>query len=163
MEPMLNIAVKAARLAGKHILRGFDRPDLLKVNSKGHNDLVTNIDRESEQIITGTLLDAWPHHKITGEESGSSDSDADYEWVIDPAGWHHEFLAGRFLIFAFQSAAFTKGGWNMPWCWTRYGRRSSLHPGAWVRGLMAGVFGSASERRLTARPSATAAETRKCK
>ena len=84
MEPMLNIAVKAARLAGKHILRGFDRPDLLKVDSKGHNDLVTNIDRESEQIITGTLLDAWPHHKITGEESGSSDSDADYEWVIDP-------------------------------------------------------------------------------
>lgn len=82
---MANIALRAARLAGKHILKGFDRPDLVDVSDKGHNDFVTNIDREAERIIIDTLRDKYPDHKITGEESGSSDhDDADYEWVIDP-------------------------------------------------------------------------------
>ncbi len=81
---MANIALRAARLAGQHIVRGFDRPDLVKVSQKGHNDLVTNIDREAEQIVTETLLEKYPDHKITGEESGSTDKDAEYEWVIDP-------------------------------------------------------------------------------
>ncbi|MGI9322123.1 MAG: inositol monophosphatase family protein [Pseudomonadales bacterium] len=85
MEPMANIALRAARLAGTHIARGFDRPDLVKVNSKGHNNLVTNMDTEAEQIIAGTLLEKYPDHKITGEESGSvGPEDADYEWIIDP-------------------------------------------------------------------------------
>ncbi|MBT4492156.1 MAG: inositol monophosphatase [Gammaproteobacteria bacterium] len=85
MEPMANIALRAARIAGKHIVRGFDRPDLIDIETKGHNDFVTNIDRESEQIIIQTLREKYPDHKITGEESGSSDEEgADYEWVIDP-------------------------------------------------------------------------------
>ena len=82
---MANIALRAARLAGQHIVRGFDRPDLVDVSSKGHNDYVTNIDKEAERIIVDLLKDKYPNHKITGEESGSTDHEgADYEWVIDP-------------------------------------------------------------------------------
>ena len=85
MEPMANIALRAGRLAGQHIVRGFDRPDLIKVFDKGHNDFVTNIDREAEQIVIKTLREKYPDHRITGEESGTSGSDSsDYEWVIDP-------------------------------------------------------------------------------
>ena len=84
MEPMANIALRAARLAGKQIVRGFDRPDLVDIDSKGHNDLVTNIDREAEQIVIDTLREKYPDHKITGEESGSTDNPSDFEWVIDP-------------------------------------------------------------------------------
>ena len=51
MEGMTNIALRAARLAARQILRGYDRPDLVDIGTKGHNDFVTNIDRESEQII----------------------------------------------------------------------------------------------------------------
>lgn len=85
MEPMANIALRAGRLAGQHIVRGFDRPDLVKVSEKGHNDFVTNIDKEAEQIVIETLREKYPDHVITGEESGTSEASAsEYEWVIDP-------------------------------------------------------------------------------
>ncbi len=45
MEPMANIALRAARLAGQRIIQGFDRPDLVDITDKGHNDFVTNIDQ----------------------------------------------------------------------------------------------------------------------
>ena len=85
MEGMANIALRAARLGAKHIVRAFDRPDLIDIDLKGKNDFVTNIDRETEQIVIETLREKYRHHKITGEESGSTgDEDSDYEWVIDP-------------------------------------------------------------------------------
>ena len=85
MEGMTNIALRAARLAARQILRGYDRPDLVDIGTKGHNDFVTNIDRESEQIIIQTLRDKYPDHSIIAEESGSAgNAESDYEWVIDP-------------------------------------------------------------------------------
>jgi myo-inositol-1(or 4)-monophosphatase len=85
VEGMTNIALRAARLAGRQILRGFDRPDLVDISTKGHNDFVTNIDRESEQIVIDTLREKYRDHRITGEESGTTgDPQSDYEWVIDP-------------------------------------------------------------------------------
>jgi len=85
VEGMTNIALRAARLAGRQILRGFDRPDLVDIGTKGHNDFVTNIDRESEQIVIDTLREKYRDHRITGEETGTTgDADSDYEWVIDP-------------------------------------------------------------------------------
>jgi myo-inositol-1(or 4)-monophosphatase len=85
MEPMANIALRAARLAGQQVLRGFDRPDLVDISNKNNNTYVTNIDREAEYIAIETLRKKYPHHKFTGEESGSSNIvDAEYEWVIDP-------------------------------------------------------------------------------
>lgn len=85
MQPMANIALRAARLAGQQILRGFDRPDLIDISTKGHNIFVTNIDREAEYIAIETLREKFPAHKFTGEESGSSTEDTtEYEWVIDP-------------------------------------------------------------------------------
>ncbi len=85
MEPMANIALRAARLAAQVIVKGFDRPDLIRISQKGHNDLVTNIDKEAEKVIIDTLREKFPAHKITGEESGSTDgAPSDYEWVIDP-------------------------------------------------------------------------------
>ncbi len=83
MEPMANIALRAARLASRCIIRGFDRPDLIDIETKGHNDFVTNIDREAEQIIINALRYTYPDHGITCEESGSTGS-GDYEWVVDP-------------------------------------------------------------------------------
>ena len=51
MEPMINIALRAAREAARHIVRAYDRPDLVKTSEKGTNDFVTNVDSEAEQII----------------------------------------------------------------------------------------------------------------
>ena len=89
MEPMAKIALRAARLAGQVIVRGFDRPDLVRVSTKGRKglvpDMVTNIDREAEQIILATLREKYPEHQLVGEESGTQQQeDSDYEWLIDP-------------------------------------------------------------------------------
>ena len=86
MEPMATIALRAAREAGTHIMRGFDRPDLVKISEKGHNDFVTNIDKESEYIIVEALKASYPDHTVTGEESYNDhvSENAEYEWIIDP-------------------------------------------------------------------------------
>lgn len=108
MEPMANIALRAARLAGTHIVRGFDRPDLVDVSLKGPNDFVTNIDKEAEQIIIDILRDKYPDHKITAEESGSTDHESDYEWVIDPLDGTANF-SRQIPHFAVSIACLHKG------------------------------------------------------
>lgn len=83
---MANIALGAAREAARHIARAFDRPDLIKISEKGHNDFVTNIDRDAERIVIGELKHRYPDHSIYGEE-GTEDlrnPDAEFEWIIDP-------------------------------------------------------------------------------
>jgi myo-inositol-1(or 4)-monophosphatase len=94
MEPMATIALRAARNASTHIARSFDRPDLVKISEKGHNDFVTNVDKESEYIIVEALKAAYPDHTITGEESYNDHvtEDAEYEWIIDPIDGTLNFL-----------------------------------------------------------------------
>lgn len=109
MEPMANIALRAARLAGERIVRGFDRPDLVEISNKGFNDFVTNIDREAEHIVIETLRSKYPDHKITGEESGSTgDDDSPYEWIIDPLDGTANFTR-RIPHFCISIACLHKG------------------------------------------------------
>ncbi|NNH89290.1 inositol monophosphatase, partial [Pasteurella multocida] len=48
MNPMLNIAIRAARKAGNVIAKGYERRDDLQTTLKSTNDYVTNIDKASE-------------------------------------------------------------------------------------------------------------------
>ena len=57
MEPMLNIAIRAARLAGTIINRAIPRVDTLKFDKKADLDYVSEIDTQSEKVIIETLLD----------------------------------------------------------------------------------------------------------
>ena len=94
MEPMANIALRAAREASTYIARSFDRPDLLKVSEKSHNDFVTNIDKECEIMIVNALRATYPEHQITGEESANNNvrADAEYSWIIDPIDGTFNFV-----------------------------------------------------------------------
>ena len=84
MHPMLNTAVKAARQAGSIILRAAEDIDQLTVKNKSANDFVSEVDVASEEAIINILKTAYPTHGFLGEESGFSDKDADYIWIIDP-------------------------------------------------------------------------------
>ena len=68
---MLNIAVKAARQAGKVIMRHLDRLDTLKVQVKGRNDFVSEVDFIAETEIINAISAAYPEHAILAEESGT--------------------------------------------------------------------------------------------
>ena len=96
MEPLLNIALRAARRAGRIILQAMDRVDTLTVEEKGRNDLVSEIDRKAEDVIADTILKAYPQHGILGEEGGSRDTspDAEFVWIIDPLDGTTNFLHG---------------------------------------------------------------------
>ena len=95
MHPMLNIAVRAARNAGKVIIRSFEQLDKVEVESKGSNDFVTSVDTAAEEAIIETIRKSYPAHTIIGEESGIlKGSDDDTQWIIDPLDGTTNFIKG---------------------------------------------------------------------
>ena len=91
--PMVNIAVKAARRAGRVINQAAGNLDVLTVRHKSLNDLVSEVDRGSEAAIIETIKTAYPQHAILAEESGAS-GQSEYVWVIDPLDGTTNYLHG---------------------------------------------------------------------
>lgn len=109
MDPMLNIAVRAARAAGDLIVRYVDRIDSLKISPKGRNDFVSEVDRKAEQEIVNILRKAYPNHAFLGEEGGRHGlPKGEFTWVIDPLDGTTNFLHG-FPQFAVSIALLHKG------------------------------------------------------
>ncbi|PID99914.1 MAG: inositol monophosphatase [Thiothrix nivea] len=95
MHPMLNVATRTARQAGDIIRRYRDKVENLHIHRKAENDFVTEVDRQAEQVIITALRKAYPDHAILGEESGQhGDTQAEYQWVIDPLDGTTNFLHG---------------------------------------------------------------------
>ncbi len=93
MNPFLNTAVKAARLAGRVISYNAEKLDRLTVTAKGHGDFVSEVDHQAEQEIIHTIREAYPEHAIFAEESGKSAGN-EFEWIIDPLDGTTNFLHG---------------------------------------------------------------------
>ena len=107
MQPMLNIAIRAARRAGTIISRAQNRLYDLKIELKGLNDYVTQTDVEAEAAIIEVLNEAYPSHSIVAEESGSSGA-SDFKWIIDPIDGTLNFIHG-FPSYAISIALQVKG------------------------------------------------------
>jgi myo-inositol-1(or 4)-monophosphatase len=107
MQPMLTIAVRAARSAGNLIVRSLDRLDSLSIQTKDRNDFVTEVDQNAEREIISILHKAYPGHGFLAEESGAHAGN-DYEWIIDPLDGTTNFLHG-FPQFAVSIALRHKG------------------------------------------------------
>lgn len=93
MHPMLTIAVRAARNAGRILLRYQDRIDQIDVASKRRNDFVSEVDQSAEQTIIRELRGKYPDHAILAEESGEHQG-GDFQWVIDPLDGTTNYLHG---------------------------------------------------------------------
>lgn len=106
-DPIVNIAVRAARAAGNIIIRALDRLDTIEISEKSPNDYVTEIDKQAEREIIAIIRKAHPNHGILGEESGKIDGD-DYVWIIDPLDGTRNFIHG-FPHFAVSIAVSYKG------------------------------------------------------
>jgi myo-inositol-1(or 4)-monophosphatase len=107
MQPLLNIAIRAARRAGDLIVRNVDRVPTLAVRSKSRNDFVTEIDQMAERDIIETIRRSHPDHGFLGEESGRSGGD-EFVWIIDPLDGTTNFLHG-FPTFAVSLACEYRG------------------------------------------------------
>lgn len=120
MHPMLNVAVRAARRAGRIINRASLDLDTLKIARKQRNDFVTEVDHASEQAIIETLLTAYPGHAILAEESGHTAGGkpaggraeqvraAENIWIIDPLDGTTNFIHG-FPQYAISIALMQRG------------------------------------------------------
>lgn len=95
MQPLVNIAVSAARSAARVIMPAYRRGDVGAIQAKARNDYVTEIDRAAEEAVIATIRRAYPDHAILAEESGASGGRrSEVEWIIDPIDGTANFIRG---------------------------------------------------------------------
>lgn len=70
LQHCLQVAVLAARHAGAVIAAAFSAPK--NVHHKGKVDLVTDTDRQAEELISARLRAAFPDHKCASSPSCDS-------------------------------------------------------------------------------------------
>ncbi|MFT3689743.1 inositol monophosphatase family protein [Paenirhodobacter sp.] len=91
----LNLMIKAARKAGRSLVKDFREVENLQVSSKGPGDFVSKADREAERIIKEELRGARPTYGWLGEETGGADGeDPTRRWIVDPLDGTTNFLHG---------------------------------------------------------------------
>ncbi len=94
MQPMANIALRAARTAADYIAQAFDRPEERNIETKAQNDFVSDVDKQAEYLIKQAIEQTYPEHAILAEESGRTTRDSEYTWIIDPLDGTLNFLQG---------------------------------------------------------------------
>ncbi|MBL4873287.1 MAG: inositol monophosphatase [Rhodobacteraceae bacterium] len=91
----MNIMVKAARIAGRKLLRDFAEVENLQVSSKGPGDFVSKADTTAEETIREQLTEARPNYGFLGEESEETfGEDPTRRWIVDPLDGTTNFLHG---------------------------------------------------------------------
>ena len=95
LDHRLRVAEAVVRDAGRLAAEHFARRELLSIDRKGAQDLVSEADRACEDLIVAR---PWPRRfpddGFLGEERGSRNPDAAAIWVIDPIDGTHNFLTG---------------------------------------------------------------------
>jgi len=81
MKPNIDLLIEWARAAGAILRSGLGTA--FQVDFKGEIDLVTEMDRRSEDYLIGQVRAHFPDHAIVSEEAGSLDGSTGC-WYIDP-------------------------------------------------------------------------------
>jgi len=89
----LDVAWRCAREGGAHALSRFRSVHAIDV--KGHRNIVTQTDVETELLIKAILAAEFPAHKILSEETASdTDASRGWTWVIDPIDGTKNYAIG---------------------------------------------------------------------
>nr|WP_317055687.1 inositol monophosphatase family protein [Roseovarius sp. W115]MDV2929274.1 inositol monophosphatase family protein [Roseovarius sp. W115] len=91
----LNIMLKAARKAGRSLVKDFREVENLQVSSKGAGDFVSRADIAAEAILKEELMGARPTYGWLAEEGGEeAGQDPTRRWIVDPLDGTTNFLHG---------------------------------------------------------------------
>jgi myo-inositol-1(or 4)-monophosphatase len=91
----LNIMIKAARRAGRSLVKDFREVENLQVSVKGAGDFVSKADLAAEAIIREELMEARPTYGWCAEESEEVEGkDPTRRWIVDPLDGTTNFLHG---------------------------------------------------------------------
>lgn len=69
---------------GQYQMDNLGRRDLIIDSKSSAVDLVTEVDKKSEELIIDFINRTYTNHSILAEESGSTETQSDYLWIIDP-------------------------------------------------------------------------------
>ena len=105
-DEFLEAAKAAAREAGGLLRENVDKRG--EIMFKGTVDLVTHIDRKSQEMIFRRLSAAFPGHGFLAEEGLSLPGTSDCRWIIDPIDGTTNF-AHTFPVFCVSIALEQKG------------------------------------------------------
>ena len=91
----LNIMMKAARKAGRSLVKDFREVENLQVSMKGAGDFVSRADLAAEKILREELMGARPTYGWLAEEGGETPGeDPTRRWIVDPLDGTTNFLHG---------------------------------------------------------------------
>jgi myo-inositol-1(or 4)-monophosphatase len=91
----LNIMIKAARKAGRSLVKDFREVEQLQVSMKGAGDFVSRADIAAEKILKDELMGARPTYGWCAEESAEEEgTDPTRRWIVDPLDGTTNFLHG---------------------------------------------------------------------
>ena len=96
-DPVLAVAVRAARRAGSVIVDAARDLKRLPAHAKEHGDIAIAAGAEAENAIVATIRAAFPEHAILGEESGHIEGARDragFKWIVSPLDGAANFTHG---------------------------------------------------------------------
>lgn len=94
LEKLTLQVAEIARAAGKFIRTEGENFDPAKVEYKGHNDMVSYVDKTAEQIIVDGLLPLIPDAGFITEEKVIVKEGKEYKWIVDPLDGTTNFIHG---------------------------------------------------------------------
>jgi myo-inositol-1(or 4)-monophosphatase len=114
---MKKTMIAALKAAGEELLRHFGKPVDFRVK-ESQSSIVTQADFKSDALIVKLIMEKFPAHNIISEESGFSNNNSRYTWVIDPLDGTSNFASAipwfGVLIALFEDSLPVMGGAYLP-------------------------------------------------
>lgn len=98
MKPSKDFLMNITREAGELVLEKFGKTGV-EYTKKTDLDVVTKADLASEQYLLQKINEEYPSHRVLSEESGLSNEEHEYTWVVDPVDGTANF-ANHTPVFA---------------------------------------------------------------
>src|SRR5512139_540011 len=106
MPPSLTDLIALSRQAGEILCASFGQH--LQVDHKGDIDLVSDVDRRTEQFLLSYIHQHFPNDHVIAEESGEQAGSNDHMWYVDPLDGTINYIHG--IPIYSVSIAYAEGG-----------------------------------------------------
>lgn len=91
---LVDLAAAVARRAADLLLGGLARARATAETKSTRTDMVSELDRASEQLVVSSLLGERPADGILGEEGSAVEGTSGVRWVVDPLDGTTNYLYG---------------------------------------------------------------------
>ena len=106
MDERLKLAIELAKRAGAIIRDNFGKAH--EVELKGDRSPVTEIDKQINKLVAGSLKASFPDDGLLGEEESYGTGSEQYQWICDPLDGTKPFILG--LPFSVFMLGLSEGG-----------------------------------------------------